>query len=136
MHGPPREFIRYFAVSLLALAVDTSLLLYLARIVQWNDMVAATSGFLVGSIVHYLLAVRLVFTRRRLAHHVTAESLLYIAIGAIGLVVNDAIIYACVSWLHAPLLMAKLAAAGGSFLVGYGGRKVFLFGAMAGKAVR
>jgi putative flippase GtrA len=136
MQGLRREFVRYFGVSLLALVVDTALLLYLARVVHWNDMVSATIGFLVGSVVHYLLAIRLVFTHRRLVHHVPTESLLYIVIGLVGLVVNDAIIYACVNWLQAPLLMAKLVAAGGSFLVGYGGRKVFLFGAVAGKAMR
>jgi putative flippase GtrA len=133
MQGLRREVVRYFAVSLLAFVVDAALLLYLARVVHWNDMVAATVGFLAGSVVHYLLAVRLVFVRRRLAHRVTAESVLYIVIGLIGLIVNDVVIYACVSWLQAPLLVAKLVAAGGSFLVGYGGRKIFLFSSAAGK---
>lgn len=94
---------RYVAISLLALAIDTALLLYLARVVHWDYMVAATIGFLVGSVVHYLLAVRLVFIHRRLAHHVPVESVLYIAIG--------------------------------SFVVGYGERKIFLFGAAACKRV-
>lgn len=135
MLGLPREFVRYFSVSLLALVVDTALLLYLARVVHWNDMVAATVGFLVGSAVHYLLAVRLVFTHRRLAHHVPIESVLYVVIGLVGLIVNDAVIYAGVNWLQVPLLVAKLVAAGGSFMVGYVGRKVFLFGASVRKAV-
>lgn len=135
MQGLQREFVRYFSVSLLALVVDTALLLYLARVMHWNDMVAATIGFLVGSVVHYLLAVRLVFTHRRLAGHVPTEGLLYIVIGLIGLVVNDAVIYVGVNWLQAPLLVAKFAAAGGSFMVGYVGRKVFLFGAGVRKAV-
>lgn len=135
MLGLPREFVRYFLVSLLALVVDTALLLYLARVMHWNDIVAATVGFLVGSAVHYLLAVRLVFTHRRLAHHVPIESVLYVVIGLVGLIVNDAVIYAGVNWLQAPLLVAKLAAAGGSFMVGYVGRKVFLFGVGVRKAV-
>lgn len=135
MQDQRREFVRYFSVSLLALVVDTALLLYLARVEHWNDVVAATIGFLVGSVVHYLLAVRLVFSHRRLAHHVPVEGVLYVAIGLVGLIVNDAVIYAGVNWLQAPLLVAKLAAAGGSFIVGYVGRKVFLFGASAHKAV-
>lgn len=134
MLGLRREFARYFAVSLLALVVDTVLLLYLARVVHWNDMVAATVAFLVGAAVHYVLAVKLVFAHRRFAHHVTAESVFYVAIGLIGLAVNDAVIYAGVNWLQAPLLAAKLAAAGCSFLVGYAGRKIFLFSSAADKA--
>lgn len=135
MQGLRREFVRYFSVSLFALVVDTALLLYLARVVHWNDMAAATIGFLVGSVVHYLLAVRLVFVHRRLVHHVTVEGVLYVAIGLVGLIVNDAVIFASVNWLQAPLLMAKLVAAGGSFMVGYVGRKVFLFGAGGCKVV-
>ncbi|TAN27941.1 MAG: GtrA family protein [Castellaniella sp.] len=135
MQGLRREFVRYFAVSLLALVVDTALLLYLARVVHWNDIVAATISFLVGSVVHYLLAIRLVFTHRRFGHRATAEGVLYVVIGMIGLIVNDAVIYAGVNWLQAPLLMAKMAAAGGSFMVGYVGRKVFLFGADVRRAV-
>ena len=134
MQDQRREFVRYFAVSLLALVVDTSLLFYLARVVHWNDMVAATIGFLVGSVVHYLLAVKLVFTYRRLEHHATTEGVLYIVIGLVGLIVNDLIIYAGVNWLHVPLLVAKLVAAGGSFVAGYGGRRIFLFSSSADKA--
>lgn len=134
MQGRRREFVRYFSVSALALAVDTAVLLYLARVVHWNDMAAATIGFLAGSVVHYLLAVRLVFTHRRLARCVTAEGVLYVVVGLIGLGVNDSIIYVCVSWLEAPLLVAKLIASGGSFLTGYVGRKVFLFSSPVGKA--
>jgi putative flippase GtrA len=135
MQGLRREFVRYFGISLLALVVDTALLLYLARVVHWNDMVAATIGFLVGSVVHYLLAVKLVFIHRRFGHRVTAESVLYIGIGLVGLVINDTVIYVCINWLQAPLLMAKLVAAGSSFLAGYAGRKVFLFGSATDKVL-
>ncbi len=136
MRGPRREFVRYFAISGVALAVDTSLFLALVRLMDVDYMVAATIGFIAGSLLHYTLAVRLVFTHRKLAHNAVAESALYIAIGVIGLAVNNAIIYACVSWLQAPLLMAKLAAAAGSFLAGYMARKLILFRPMADKTAR
>ncbi|WP_298015683.1 GtrA family protein [uncultured Castellaniella sp.] len=127
------EFLRYGAVSGVALLVDMALFLSLAPVMDGGYMAAATIGFLAGSVVHYALAVRLVFRHRRLAHNTVAESVLYIVIGLVGLAVNDAVIYACVGWLQTPLLTAKLAAAAGSFLAGYAGRKLLLFGAAAGK---
>jgi putative flippase GtrA len=133
MHGLRREFVFYLATSVVALALDMTLFLTLARSMHY--MAAAAIGFLAGSVVHYLLAVRLVFAHRKLAHNTAAEGLIYIVIGLVGLAVNNGVIYACVSWLQAPLFIAKLAAATGSFLLGYVGRKLILFGAAAGKAV-
>lgn len=131
MRAQHREFLRYGAVSGVALLVDTALFLSLARVIDGGYMAAATVGFLAGSVVHYVLAVRLVFRRRKLAHNRAAESVLYVVIGLIGLAVNDAVIYVCVGWMQTPLLTAKLAAAAGSFLAGYAGRKLILFGAAA-----
>jgi len=125
MRGLRREIAFYLATSIVALALDMALFLTLARVMHY--MAAAAIGFLAGSIVHYLLAVRLVFAHRKLAHNTTAEGFIYIVIGLIGLVVNNAIIYVCVSWFQAPLFAAKLAAAAGSFVLGYVGRKVILF---------
>lgn len=133
MHGLRREFAFYLATSVVALALDMALLLTLARSMHY--MVAAAIGFLAGSVVHYLLAVKLVFAHRKLAHNTAAEWFIYIVIGLVGLAVNNGLIYACVSWLRAPLFVAKLAAAVGSFLVGYVGRKLILFRAAAGKAM-
>lgn len=130
MRGLRREFVFYLATSAVALALDMALFLTLARSIHY--MAAAAIGFLAGSMLHYLLAVKLVFAHRKLAHNMAAEGLIYIVIGLIGLAVNNGIIYACVSWLQAPLVAAKLAAAAGSFVLGYVGRKAALFRAVTG----
>ncbi|MCX7149147.1 MAG: GtrA family protein [Rhodocyclales bacterium] len=120
-----REFGAYFLASLLALAIDFAVLLLLARVVHY--LVAATAGFCTGAAVIYLLSTRLVFARRRLAHREGAEFVLFTLIGVAGLVLNNTVIFIMVEFVAAPLALAKLAAAGSTFLFNYLLRKRLLF---------
>lgn len=119
------EFLRYFGASLIALAVDFALLLSLATFMHY--LLAATISFLAGSLTHYILAIRLVFRTRRLQEQAHLEGLLFVVAGLAGLLVNAIVIYAMVEWMSAPLYLAKLIAAGGSFMAGFVSRKVLLF---------
>lgn len=119
------EFVRYFGASVVALAVDTTVLLALSRVMHYT--IAAAIGFLVGSLVHYVVVVRFVFRKRRLEARRWLEATLFVTIGIGALVANVSTIALCVEWLGAPLLLAKMVAAGVSFLLAYGGRKAALF---------
>lgn len=119
------EFARYFLVSMFALLLDMGLLLLLARVMHYA--LAATASFMIGAVVHYLLSIRFVFERRRMEHRKWLEGGVYVTIGLVALVVNDIVIIACVEWFVAPLWLAKMVAAGFSFLIGYVARKASLF---------
>ncbi|MCF8151701.1 MAG: GtrA family protein [Burkholderiaceae bacterium] len=119
------EFFRYFAASVVALVVDTSMLLILARIVHY--VVAAAAGFLIGSLVHYVLSVRFVFRTRKLQYRRWLETSVFLLVGLVALAVNVGVIALCVEWLSFQLFAAKLVAAGVSFVVAFVGRKMALF---------
>ncbi|MES2770593.1 MAG: GtrA family protein [Pseudomonadota bacterium] len=118
-------FLKYFGVSVLALLLDT--LIFLSLSLWLHYLLAATLGFLSGAVLHYVLSVSCVFTRRRLRAKRWAESLLFVVFGGLGLLVNLLLLTLCVAWLALPLLGAKLVAAGGSFLASYLLRKGLLF---------
>ena len=120
-----RELVRYFLVSLLSLAVDFSIFLLGSQYFHYT--LAAVVGFLLGAVVHYLLSIRIVFSRRKLGKRRMAEFVLFIGTAAAGLLVSVATISVCVEWLEASLLVAKTVAAGMSFLFGYLVRKLLLF---------
>lgn len=123
-HGPAVEFSRYFAVSLIALAIDVALLLAAARVMHY--LLAATLGFAVGSVTSYLLATRWAFRRRRFtAAH--AEFAVYALVGVLALGINDLVMFLAVGSAGLPLLGAKVVAAGTTFLFGYAVRKRVLF---------
>ena len=122
---PLNEFVRYFLVSAVALAVDATTLLALAQWVHYA--LAATVSFVLGSVVHYLLSIRLVFSRRRLGDRRWAEWGTFFGAGVVALATNVAVIFMAVEWFSLPLLAAKLVAAVFSFLIGFVGRKWMLF---------
>ena len=79
---------RYIAVSLLALAVDVTTLYLLAVIAGLARPVAAVCAYLLGLVVHYVLAVAFVFGYRRLARRQGAEFAGYVITGLIGVGTN------------------------------------------------
>ncbi len=116
---------RYFAVSVIALIVDMLVLLILAEWIHYT--LAASISFLIGAGVHYLLSILFVFRQRRMSSKRLAEIAIFFAAGLGALLLNVAVIAFCVEVLAAPLAIAKLVAAGFSFVFGYVVRKMVLF---------
>lgn len=121
----PMELIRYFGVSLIALAVDMGCLLLLAQFVHY--LWAATLGFLLGVLTSYVLAIRWAFLHRRLAVSPRIEFAAYAAIGVIGLGINNLVIFLAVDGAGLGLWLAKIAAAMITFTFNFGARKWGLF---------
>ncbi len=119
------EFLRYFAVSALALAVDMACLLLAAEYVHY--LLAATLGFLLGATVSYVLAVRWAFDRRRLESSPRTEFAVYALIGVTGLGINNLTIFLAVESLGLSLWLAKACAAAITFLFNFSARKWGLF---------
>jgi putative flippase GtrA len=124
-HTPGLEFGRYFAASLVALAVDVAILFAAAQVVHY--LVAATLGFVAGSVVSYLLATRWAFRQRRFDGRAHAEFAVYALVGVFGLGINDLVMYLAVGLAGAHLLLAKLLAAGTTFFFNFAIRKRVLF---------
>ena len=119
------ELLRYFAVSAVALAVDTAALLLAANFVHY--LWAATLGFLLGAVTSYLLSVRWVFRHRRLAAFPKTEFAAFAAVGVAGLGLNNLAIYVAVERAGLGLLAAKAIAALLTFSFNFGLRKWGLF---------
>jgi putative flippase GtrA len=124
-HAPAVEFGRYFAASLVALAVDVAVLLAAAQFMHY--LMAATLGFVVGSVISYLLATRWAFRRRRLNGRAHAEFAVYAVVGVLGLGINDLAMFLAVGSAGLPLLTGKLLAAGMTFVFNFILRKLVLF---------
>jgi len=120
-----RELVRYFVVSVIALAVDMGSLLLLAGFMHY--LWAATFGFLLGALVSYGLAIRWAFRHRRLAASPRIEFLAYALIGVIGLGINNLVIYVAVESVALALWLAKIAAAAITFAFNFAARKWGLF---------
>ena len=87
---------------------------------------AAFVAFIAGGLVAYILSIRFIFSHRRVTDQ-RVEVLTFVSLGVVGLAVNMATIAAAVELAAIHYLVAKVLAAGLSFFVNYGLRRLLLF---------
>lgn len=125
-----REFFFYLAVSVLALAIDISIL-YLGVVrLAMPGYLAAALAYAAGLVAHYLLSVRYVFAFRRLAAQRRTEALVYAITGLVGILLSAGMVHLG-GLLGQPLTVSKLAAIVVSFVAIFLIRKATLFSADA-----
>jgi len=120
------EAVGYAGASGCALVVDVAVLWILVHFFSWWYLEAACLAFAAGVIVSYTLAVKWVFKQRRLDDR-RAEFMGFAALGTLGLGVNAAVMYIAVKYLGLYYLIAKVAAAGITFLCNFVSRRQLLF---------
>jgi putative flippase GtrA len=116
----------YGLVSLVALAVDTSVLYACVNMAGWHYLPASVLAFAAGATVAYLLSVRFVFRFRQLRNS-SLEFASFLALGLVGLLVNAAALFTAISAVGLGLITAKMFAAGCTFAANFTLRRQFLF---------
>jgi len=126
--GLVQEFARYGVCLGLAVAADFALL---ATLVTWlgaNYVAAAVVSFITSNALLYWLCGRFVFRQRPRAGR-SFDLAIFIAVGAVTLGLQTAIMIFAVQMLHVHYLMAKVGAAGFTFLINFVIRRNVLFAA-------
>ena len=121
-----RDALRYFLASACALCVDISVLWLLVQYFSWWYLAAATTSFLSGMVVAYVLSITMVFDHRRLSDQ-RIEFLSFTAIGGVGLAINAGVIFTAVTYFGVHYLIAKCIAAGFTFAFNFSARRQLLF---------
>src|ERR1700746_3565868 len=88
------EFLSYFTVSAIALAIDIAILYTLAGRLAFDKPLATLIAYGVGFIFHYTLAVSHVFEYRRFAQRRAIELTIYALAGIAGAAASYAIVLA------------------------------------------
>jgi putative flippase GtrA len=120
------QFIRYATVGALAFGIDTLTLYLLVEYAGMYYLAAASLGYLLGILCHYLFSIRWVFDFRRLADW-RHEFALFALVGAAGLALNALIIGLLVEQTGLGYLAAKMVAGVLIVLFNFGARKLLLF---------
>jgi len=117
---------RYLGVGGVAALVDISLFALFAGHLGYNYLVVGFFTFILATAVNYVLSVRFVFESgvRFARHH---EIMLVFAISAVGLVVNQIVLYLAVGVLHMHLVLSKMAATAAVFGWNYTARSRWVF---------
>jgi putative flippase GtrA len=121
------KLVRYFLVGGTAALVDLALFAVGAKLMSLPYLPVAAGSFVVATFVNYFLSVRHVFESGvRFAKQ--GEIGLVFAVSALGLVVNQTILWVAVAKFGIELLAAKLAATAVVFFWNYAIRRYHIFG--------
>ena len=121
-----KEAVGYGLASAIALAADAGILFVLVHFFGWWYLAAATVSFTVGVAVTYVLSVTLVFERRRVESR-RVEFAAFAAVGVLGLLINNAVIYLGVRHFRLHYMVAKAVAALFTFAGNFLARRQLLF---------
>jgi putative flippase GtrA len=122
------QLVKSAAVSLVAFAIDFAILVALTEAAGLHYLLAAVFSFLVGTTLSYLVSILWVFPLRRLSSK-TAEYLLYIAVGVVGLGLNEALLWFFTETVGIFYMASKVCAGSLIFFWNFGARKLILFSA-------
>jgi putative flippase GtrA len=115
----------YLLASAAALLADLGVFALLAHL-GWDWYAAATGGFLLGSVVAYVISVRWVFAARSFRSR-SAELATFLLIGCLGLLVVQGVMWVCIEWFGVRGSIARVVAVGFSFTSNFVLRKLILF---------
>ncbi|MEO5763732.1 MAG: GtrA family protein [Casimicrobiaceae bacterium] len=117
---------KYFGVGAVASTVDISLFALFAGLLRYNYLIVGCFTFVLATAVGYVLTVRYVFesgVRFERRH----EILLVFAVSAVGLALNQLVLYLSVEFAQANVVVGKLIATGAVFGWNYLARARFVF---------
>jgi len=121
------EFMRYFAVSVLALAVDYITYLFMVYGKLLDIPTAAMVGYSVGMLVSYTLITTRVFTNGWLRNNRIYEAMLFLISGMFGLGLTYLMARAVVITIGNEVQCAKIMSTAVSFIGVYFVRKKIVF---------
>ena len=120
------RIVRYFFVGAVAAAVDIGLFTVFARLLGYDYLAVAGCTFVVATAVNYSLSVRHVFASGTRFGR-SLEVALVFAVSAIGLAINQGVLFVAVDRLGLDLVLSKILATGIVFLWNYQVRANFVF---------
>ena len=113
-------------VSLVAFSADFGVLALLTEVGGLHYLISAGISFLLGTTISYALSVLWVFTRRRIAAR-AIEYAIFMAVGVIGLGLNEVSLWALTELLGIYYLASKIVAASVIFFWNFAARRYILF---------
>ena len=119
------QFMKFGVVGFIAFFIDYGLLAFCTEILGINYLVSATIGFTVSVVFNYLASMRYVFTHKEDMSR-RREFVIFVVLSIIGLIINNALMWAGVELLHVHYLIVKVFATAVVMVWNFVTRKIFL----------
>lgn len=119
------QVMKFGVVGVVAFGIDYGLLAFLTEVAGVNYLVSATISFTVSVVFNYAASMRYVF-RHREGMSRRREFVTFVVLSVIGLVLNNACMWAGVELLGVHYLVVKIAATALVMVWNFVTRKIFL----------
>ena len=119
------QFTKFGVVGAIAFCIDYGLLAFCVEVLHLDYLVSATIGFTVSVVFNYLASMRYVF-RHKEDMSKRREFVIFVVLSVIGLIINNALMWAGVQLLRQHYLLVKLFATAVVMVWNFVTRKLFL----------
>ncbi len=119
------QLMKFGIVGVIAFCIDYGLLALLTEVFGVNYLVSATVSFTVSVIFNYLASMRYVFTHKEDMSR-RREFIIFVVLSVIGLLINNACMWAGVELLNVHYLITKIFATAVVMVWNFVTRKIFL----------
>lgn len=119
------QFMKFGVVGFLAFIIDYGLLALLTEVFSVNYLVSATISFIASVVFNYVASMRYVFTHKEDMSR-RREFIIFVVLSVIGLIINNALMWAGVELLHVHYLIVKIVATAVVMVWNFVTRKIFL----------
>src|SRR5258708_18315614 len=101
------KIVRYFFVGAAAASLDISIFFVFAKLAGLNYLIVGCVGFVLATLLNYVLSVRHVF-QSGIRFSRRNEVLLVFAVSTVGLAINQFVLFTMVSKYSAELMRAQV----------------------------
>lgn len=103
------QIIKFGVIGVLSFLIDFAVFSLLNYVVHTDYLVAGFLGFVISVIFNYIMSMRFVFERKDNIDK-RVEFAIFVALSAVGLVINELVIWGCVDgiYVHTASLMRIL----------------------------
>lgn len=119
------QFMKFGVVGALAFVIDYGLLALLTELFGMNYLLSATISFTASVVFNYAASMRYVFTHKEGMSR-RREFVIFVVLSAIGLLINNACMWAGVELLGVHYLLTKIVATAVVMVWNFVTRKIFL----------
>jgi putative flippase GtrA len=119
-------FIKYGLLGFCCALIDLSLFLVLIKILQFQWVFSAPTAFIIATLINYLLSVKFLFESRS-KHPVKVELALIFLVAAIGLLLNQFLLWIFIDLNGLWIVYSKVIVIGIVFVWNYSSRRMFIF---------
>ncbi|MDR3137278.1 MAG: GtrA family protein [Tannerellaceae bacterium] len=120
------QLLRYTFVGGFAFAIDFGLLWFFTEILDFYYILSASISFVAGLFVNYFISTKWVFNKGKVLNK-KLEFIYFGLIGAVGLILNDVLIWVLTDFVSVNYLVSKIITAILIYLWNFFARKYFLF---------